>query len=264
MVSLRSKLNAAETSSLHKNISKSYESYSESDLEAEYESLRKRYEALGNKVAQRKILNDEWERYRKLAKEAQRDARIAREEARRQMGALDFIAKAFSSSKFHSHEEEKYDTLVKKYTSMANEVSRKIQLIETSPESEERKRIYHQLQVLRRNIRQHKDQRIRALADVQMEKVRARTTKLKRAEAKKNGEQTECPYCERSIETSSMVLDHIYPVSEGGLDTAKNTVLICFRCNSKKSDKTLRMFSRAMGFDYEAICERLDRLGKKV
>jgi 5-methylcytosine-specific restriction endonuclease McrA len=63
--------------------------------------------------------------------------------------------------------------------------------------------------------------------------------------------------------TNDMVLDHIYPVSEGGLDTLKNTVLVCAKCNTKKSNLTLRVFSKKFKLDFNLICEKLDLKGKK-
>jgi CRISPR/Cas system Type II protein with McrA/HNH and RuvC-like nuclease domain len=60
-----------------------------------------------------------------------------------------------------------------------------------------------------------------------------------------------------------MVLDHIYPVAKGGLDTDENTVLVCNQCNTKKSDKTLMVFCTQMKFDYAKVGARLLKMGKR-
>ena len=59
-----------------------------------------------------------------------------------------------------------------------------------------------------------------------------------------------CQYCGNSppkgrkeaiqwMEKNSLSLDHITPRSKGGKTTWENIVTCCFRCNSKKGDKTL-------------------------
>ncbi|MFN7610426.1 MAG: HNH endonuclease, partial [bacterium] len=57
-------------------------------------------------------------------------------------------------------------------------------------------------------------------------------------------------------------LDHIYPVSKGGLSTAGNMVFVCVDCNAKKRDLTLRRFLISYGFDEHYVREALDLLGK--
>ncbi len=73
-----------------------------------------------------------------------------------------------------------------------------------------------------------------------------------------------CPYCNRSLEGDDVHLDHIYPVSKGGLSIIENLVYCCSKCNSKKSDKGLFQFSKDAGLDYEKIISRLNRMGKHV
>ena len=43
-----------------------------------------------------------------------------------------------------------------------------------------------------------------------------------------------CAYCESKANT----IDHVLPRSRGGKNAWKNTVAACFKCNSKKDDKT--------------------------
>jgi hypothetical protein len=78
------------------------------------------------------------------------------------------------------------------------------------------------------------------------------------------GEFISCPYCNRLFKKNTMVLDHIYPVSRGGLDTISNTVLSCNRCNSTKTNKTLVVFCVEMGFDIVVVTKRLLEKGKDV
>jgi 5-methylcytosine-specific restriction endonuclease McrA len=73
-----------------------------------------------------------------------------------------------------------------------------------------------------------------------------------------------CPYCDETFSRVMMVLDHIYPVSKGGLDTRSNTVLSCNDCNSRKTNKTVAIFCAEMGFDIAAVIYRLREKGKDV
>ena len=36
------------------------------------------------------------------------------------------------------------------------------------------------------------------------------------------------------------------------------------KCNSKKTNLMLRVFCKKQGYDYDEVCERLERLGKDV
>lgn len=73
-----------------------------------------------------------------------------------------------------------------------------------------------------------------------------------------------CPYCNRPLFGKDIHLDHIYPVSKGGLSIIENLVYCCSTCNSKKSDKGLFQFSKDTGLDYEKIISRLNRMGKHI
>jgi len=75
--------------------------------------------------------------------------------------------------------------------------------------------------------------------------------------------QLNCPYCGVLIKGSSH-LDHIHPVSKGGLNIAENLVDCCATCNLKKADKGVFQFCKEQGFDYQKVCERLLNLGKHV
>ena len=75
-----------------------------------------------------------------------------------------------------------------------------------------------------------------------------------------------CPYCGSSLGPFNGVqcaqLDHIYPVSSGGLSTVHNLVYVCSSCNLKKRDATLNMFIISNGLDREKVYENLDQLEK--
>jgi 5-methylcytosine-specific restriction endonuclease McrA/adenosyl cobinamide kinase/adenosyl cobinamide phosphate guanylyltransferase len=62
-----------------------------------------------------------------------------------------------------------------------------------------------------------------------------------------------CPYCNKPLSGEDIHLDHIYPVSKGGLSIIENLVYCCSICNSKKSNKGLFQFSKDTGLDYEKI-----------
>jgi thioredoxin reductase/5-methylcytosine-specific restriction endonuclease McrA len=73
-----------------------------------------------------------------------------------------------------------------------------------------------------------------------------------------------CIYCSKVSIVDLAEADHIHPVNKGGLTTIQNMVLICKDCNSKKSNKTLRVFCIKNNFIYDEICLRLEKLGKDV
>lgn len=73
----------------------------------------------------------------------------------------------------------------------------------------------------------------------------------------------DCPYC-FGIISGDAHLDHIHPLSKGGLNVTENLVYCCKRCNLKKSDKGIFQFCREQGFDYIEVCDRLLNMGKHV
>ena len=73
-----------------------------------------------------------------------------------------------------------------------------------------------------------------------------------------------CPYCSQASDINTAEADHIHPVNKGGLTTMQNMVLICKKCNSKKTNLMLRVFCKKQGYNYEEVCDRLERLGKDV
>ena len=73
-----------------------------------------------------------------------------------------------------------------------------------------------------------------------------------------------CPYCSKASDVNNAEADHIHPVNKGGLTTMQNMVLICKKCNSKKTNLMLRVFCKKQGYNYDEVCNRLERLGKDV
>lgn len=51
-------------------------------------------------------------------------------------------------------------------------------------------------------------------------------------------DKCECQYCGHHLRTDTATIDHVLPVSRGGKNTWKNTVLSCKPCNNKKGSKT--------------------------
>ena len=49
-----------------------------------------------------------------------------------------------------------------------------------------------------------------------------------------------CQYCEAAFPTRDLTLDHVLPVSKGGLKSWTNIVTACRDCNQKKGNKTPR------------------------
>lgn len=73
----------------------------------------------------------------------------------------------------------------------------------------------------------------------------------------------DCPYCGEDLDTD-MQLDHIYPVSRGGLNLENNLVFCCKSCNQKKSDLGLIEFVMQEGLDLKKVTARLLALGKQI
>jgi hypothetical protein len=72
-----------------------------------------------------------------------------------------------------------------------------------------------------------------------------------------------CPYCEASLGADAH-LDHIYPVSKGGLSIVENLVWCCSACNSAKADRGLLQFLQMRGVLVDAAISRLLRMGKHI
>ena len=92
-------------------------------------------------------------------------------------------------------------------------------------------------------------------------KSQAEVKQLLAPELKKYGK---CAYCENSLKFADSHIDHIQPVSKGGLSTESNCVLICAKCNRSKGATLLRPFCKKANLDYDRVVSRLEVLGKDV
>lgn len=52
-------------------------------------------------------------------------------------------------------------------------------------------------------------------------------------------DNNKCGYCGGVFPRKELTIDHIIPKSKGGKTTWDNTVAACFKCNSRKADKTV-------------------------
>ena len=92
-------------------------------------------------------------------------------------------------------------------------------------------------------------------------KSQAEVKQLLAPELKKYGK---CAYCESSLKFTDSHIDHIQPVSKGGLYTESNCVLICARCNRSKGATLLRPFCKKADLDYDKVVTWVEVLGKDV
>ena len=72
-----------------------------------------------------------------------------------------------------------------------------------------------------------------------------------------------CPYCGSGLSTKDAHLDHIHPISSGGLSIASNLVFVCSSCNIRKRDFTLNEFIDRFKLNREGIFVSLKRLHKR-
>ncbi|MFC1874061.1 HNH endonuclease [Chloroflexota bacterium] len=68
-----------------------------------------------------------------------------------------------------------------------------------------------------------------------------------------NRDDFTCQYCGRKLPVSKLSIDHLVPVSGGGLDEIVNYVTSCLPCNQRKTNLPLVEFARTMQIPIEAI-----------
>ena len=73
-----------------------------------------------------------------------------------------------------------------------------------------------------------------------------------------------CPYCLKKTPKTKLHVDHINPVSNGGLSVERNLIPVCSECNLIKSDSSLRAFCKKSDLDFESVCDRLEEEGKFI
>lgn len=51
------------------------------------------------------------------------------------------------------------------------------------------------------------------------------------------GDARKCPYCDQPLNSRNKALDHMVPLSKGGMHGLRNVLICCRRCNTRKHDK---------------------------
>ena len=89
---------------------------------------------------------------------------------------------------------------------------------------------------------------------------------IKRNEERDFGDNgyIDCMYCETPIHYIESEIDHIIPVSQGGVNRKKNLVTVCKDCNQSKQNAPLEQFCKIYGMDFTAILDRLELRGKNL
>ena len=57
-------------------------------------------------------------------------------------------------------------------------------------------------------------------------------------------DERRCRYCLRQLNPDNFSIDHIVPQAEGGDNTYRNLVAVCFECNSRKQSQSAQEFLR--------------------
>jgi 5-methylcytosine-specific restriction endonuclease McrA len=101
-------------------------------------------------------------------------------------------------------------------------------------------------------------------SEVDVASARSKQASAKRRLASQLNTFNRCPYCEEKLSFEQSHVDHIHPVSKGGLSEDDNLVLVCAPCNISKGKKTLRAFCRDADLNYDVVVARLEQIGKAV
>ncbi len=78
------------------------------------------------------------------------------------------------------------------------------------------------------NIEQH----------VKIEKQKARELRKSRWWQNKIATQCQCYYCAKSLSRDLVTMDHVVPLSQGGVSSRGNIVPSCKECNNIKKNRT--------------------------
>ena len=104
----------------------------------------------------------------------------------------------------------------------------------------------------------------REKSEADVASARSKQASAKRRLASQLNTFNRCPYCETKLSFDQSHVDHIHPVSKGGLSEDDNLVLVCASCNTSKGKKTLRAFCRDTDLNYNVVVARLEMIGKAV
>ena len=119
----------------------------------------------------------------------------------------------------------------------------------------EKSRIYHAKKYnadpdkYRKRLREYRAKNVDKVREWSQTRTRRKGGRLKSGTVKKIGELQgwKCPVCHISIKNSYHV-DHIIPLSKGGLHAADNIQILCPSCNCKKNAKDPILFMQEKGF----------------
>tara|TARA_B110001450_G_scaffold212693_1_gene204777 strand:- start:234 stop:968 length:735 start_codon:yes stop_codon:yes gene_type:complete len=67
-----------------------------------------------------------------------------------------------------------------------------------------------------------------------------------------------CLFCKLDFAPQELTLDHLVPISKGGLNEPSNLVTCCTKCNQLKADKPLVDFAKSVGVSVEQLPVHLD------
>ena len=101
-------------------------------------------------------------------------------------------------------------------------------------------------------------------SEVDVASARSKQASAKRRLASQLNTFNRCPYCTEKLTFERSHVDHIHPVSKGGVSEDYNLVLVCAPCNTSKGSKTLRAFCRDAELNFEVVVARLEQIGKEV
>lgn len=80
--------------------------------------------------------------------------------------------------------------------------------------------------------------------------VHSKTQRMRRHWVKK--QKSKCAICKKKINFRTATLDHIIPLSKGGLNEVINTQATCSYCNKQKSD-------RLTGIEIDIVAQRMKK-----
>ena len=118
-----------------------------------------------------------------------------------------------------------------------------------------------------RKLKQNEDTVVDLWRDksrVDVASARSKQASAKRRLAVQLNTFNRCPYCTDRLTFERSHVDHIHPVSKGGVSEDYNLVLVCAPCNTSKGSKTLRAFCRDAELNFEVVVARLEQIGKEV
>lgn len=62
-------------------------------------------------------------------------------------------------------------------------------------------------------------------------------------------DEDQCQYCKKFFAREELTIDHLVPISDGGLDEITNWVTACERCNQLKADISFVAFVESLGIE---------------